>query len=177
MKNRRQLSNLVIILAVALAVLWFDQLTKGLVLRHIPLGQSWEPVPAVSRLFRFTFVTNTGAAFGMFPQLGGFFLLVALSVVVGILFFFHLLPVENPWIRLSLGLQLGGAAGNLLDRLVHGFVVDFVDIGFWPIFNVADLSVVIGVSILAYYLWNEEEADTSTRRYRTEETYEKISTP
>jgi signal peptidase II len=58
----------------------------------------------------------------------------------------------------SLGLQLGGALGNLLDRITRGYVVDFVDIGFWPIFNVADLSIVLGVTLLAYHLWNEENS-------------------
>ncbi|MDX1523266.1 MAG: signal peptidase II, partial [Anaerolineae bacterium] len=49
--------------------------------------------------------------------------------------------------------------GNLLDRVIHGYVVDFIDIGFWPIFNIADMSIVIGVSILAYFLWDEDEPD------------------
>jgi signal peptidase II len=84
-------------------------------------------------------------------------MVVAIIVIIAIILFYHHLPIESPWIRLSLGLQLGGAMGNLLDRLMHGYVVDFVDIGFWPIFNLADLSIVCGVAILAYHLWNEED--------------------
>ena len=110
----------------------------------------------IARLFQFTFITNTGAAFGMFPQLGTIFLFVALVVIIGIVIFHHHLPTENIWIRISLGLQLGGAMGNLLDRILRQYVVDFVDIGFWPIFNIADISVVVGVVILAYFLWQEE---------------------
>jgi signal peptidase II len=72
--------------------------------------------------------------------------------------FYRHLPTENIWVRVSLGLQLGGALGNLLDRIPRGYVVDFVDIGFWPIFNVADLSIVLGVTLLAYHLWNEENS-------------------
>jgi signal peptidase II len=60
-------------------------------------------------------------------------------------------------VRLSLGLQLGGAVGNLLDRLRSGYVVDFIDIGFWPIFNLADLAIVVGVAVLAYHLWREDQ--------------------
>lgn len=83
-------------------------------------------------------------------------MVIAIMVIVAIVLFYHHLPIENIWIRFSLGLQLGGALGNLLDRIVHGYVVDFVDIGFWPIFNLADLSIVGGVTILAYHLWDEE---------------------
>ncbi len=85
-------------------------------------------------------------------------MVVAIVVIMAIIIFYRHLPTGNVWVRVSLGLQLGGAMGNLLDRILHGYVVDFVDIGFWPIFNLADLSIVIGVSILAYYLWNEEDA-------------------
>jgi signal peptidase II len=145
------------ILAVAVLILGLDQLTKVLVVHYIPMGNSWAFWSPLARLFQFTFVTNTGAAFGMFPQLGNVFMVVAILVIGGIILFFHLLPAQNGWVKLSLGLQLGGAMGNLLDRINHGFVVDFVDIGFWPIFNVADLSIVCGVVILAYFLWDEEE--------------------
>jgi signal peptidase II len=133
-------------------------LTKYLILQHIPLGESWSLFPALARLFKFTHITNTGAAFGMFPQLGGAFMIVAIIVIIAIVLFYHHLPIENPWIRLSLGLQLGGALGNLADRLNYGHVIDFVDIGFWPIFNLADLSIVAGVAILAYHLWHEENS-------------------
>ncbi len=113
---------------------------------------------ALDKLLKFTFITNTGAAFGMFPQLGTVFMVIAIFVVIGIIAFYDHLPIGNVWIRISLGVQLGGAMGNLLDRMLRGYVVDFVDIGFWPIFNIADLSIVLGVTILAYFLWDEENS-------------------
>jgi signal peptidase II len=94
----------------------------------------------------------------MFQQLGGVFMIVAIVVVASIIIFHRHLPTGNFWVRVSLGLQLGGALGNLVDRMIRGSVVDFVDIGFWPIFNVADLSIVLGVTLLAYQLWNEENS-------------------
>ena len=112
---------------------------------------------------KFTFISNTGAAFGMFPQLGTVFMVIAVIVVAGIVIYHNQLPTENIWVRISLGLPLGGAMGNLLDRLMHGYVVDFVDIGFWPIFNIADLSIVLGVIFLTYHLWDEENAPDSTQ--------------
>lgn len=135
-----------------------DQATKFLVVQNIPLHGSWSFFPGLAKIFQLTFITNTGAAFGMFPQLGGVFMVVAIVVIASIIIFYHHLPTANFWVRISLGLQLGGALGNLLDRITRGYVVDFVDIGFWPIFNVADLSIVFGVTLLAYCLWNEENS-------------------
>ena len=157
------------IIGIAAIVFALDQATKFLVVKYIPLGESWSLSPVVARLFQFTFITNTGAAFGTFPQFGSLFLVVALVVIIGIIIFHHHLPTENVWIRMSLGLQLGGAMGNLLDRILRQYVVDFVDIGFWPIFNIADLSIVIGVTVLAYFLWEEENQLDSSRVYRLKE--------
>ncbi len=144
------------ILGVAAIIFGLDQVSKFLILKHIPLGSSWDYLPGLARIFKLTFITNTGAAFGMFPQMGMALMGIAAVVVVAITLFYHHLPIDNILVRISLGLQLGGAMGNLLDRIIHGYVVDFIDIGFWPIFNIADVSIVFGVSILAYILWNED---------------------
>jgi signal peptidase II len=77
-------------------------------------------------------------------------------VALAIVLYYRYLPTGYWLVRVSLGLQLGGAIGNLLDRIRYGYVVDFVDIGFWPIFNVADAAIVSGVGILAYCLWRED---------------------
>jgi signal peptidase II len=136
-----------------------DQAAKFLVLRYIPEGESWSFFPAFAKLFQFTHITNTGAAFGSFPGLGEVFKYVAIGVIIAIMLFFYHLPTEYIGVRVSLGLIVGGALGNLLDRLLRpaSAVVDFIDIGFWPIGNIADFSIIIGVSILACYLWNEDQ--------------------
>lgn len=154
-KNRFALP---VILGIAAIVFVLDQATKVWVVQNIPQQSSWTFFPALAKIFQFTFVTNTGAAFGMFPQLGGIFMVIAVVVVAAIVIFYHHLPTYNIWVRVSLGLQLGGALGNLVDRITRGYVVDFVDIGFWPIFNIADMSIVLGVTILAYFLWSEEDS-------------------
>lgn len=118
----------------------------------------------IAGLFRFTFITNTGAAFGMFPQLGSVLMVIAIIVVIGVIAFSHHLPITDIWVRISIGLILGGAMGNLSDRILRSYVVDFVDIGFWPIFNIADLSIVLGVAILSYCLWEEENKLDSSQR-------------
>jgi signal peptidase II len=147
-----------VLLGVAILVLALDQLTKIWVSNSVPEGGWWSPLPGLWRVFRITHITNSGAAFGIFPNQGNFFIFIAIVVVIAIVLYYRYLPTEGWLVRLSLGLQLGGAIGNLVDRIRYGHVVDFVDIGFWPIFNVADMAIVVGVGILAYCLWREDYA-------------------
>lgn len=129
-----------------------DQLSKLWVLNNLEWGESWYPIPALKPLFSLTLVTNTGAAFGLFKDGGLLFTILALVVVAGILYYERRIPLHPIWLRAGLGLVLGGAAGNLVDRLRFGQVIDFIDFGFWPIFNLADSAIVLGVSLLALYL-------------------------
>jgi signal peptidase II len=155
--SSQRVFSFLILFGVALLVLTLDQLTKSWVVASLPEGGWWSPVPGLWRIFRIVHTTNSGAAFGIFPQQGIFFMLVAVVVVLAIVFYQQRLPINGWLIRLTLGLQLGGAAGNLIDRLHYGSVIDFIDIGFWPIFNLADLSIVVGVGVLAYHLWREDQ--------------------
>jgi signal peptidase II len=143
---------------VATLVFLADQVSKALVLRYLAINQSWNPIPGLSSLFTITHVTNTGAAFGLFPDRGMLFVVVAVVVIAAIVAYYRYLPSDRLLVRASLGLQLGGALGNLLDRLRYGYVVDFIDFKIWPVFNLADSSIVVGVVILAFYLLREQEA-------------------
>jgi signal peptidase II len=147
----------IILPAVALLILVADQISKHLVLSNLNPGQSWNPVTSLAPWVSITHVTNTGAAFGLFPDRGSLFVVIAVTVVVAIIFYYRHLPTGQWWIKVSLGLQLGGALGNLLDRLRLGYVIDFIDFKIWPVFNVADSSIVVGVAILAYYLLRERD--------------------
>jgi signal peptidase II len=142
----------IILPTVALLILVADQISKYLVLSNLIPGQSWNPVASLTSWASITHVTNTGAAFGLFPDRGSFFVVIAVIVVAAIIFYYRHLPAGQWWIKVSLGLQLGGALGNLLDRLRLGYVIDFIDFKIWPVFNLADSAIVIGVAILAYYL-------------------------
>ncbi len=151
-----KLTSLMLLLTVGAVVLVLDRFTKILVVQNLALYDYWEPIPALGRLFKISHILNTGAAFGLFPGSGNVFMIVAIVVALAIVYYVVTYP-SLPWlIQLSLGLQLGGALGNMWDRIQQGAVVDFVDIGFWPIFNVADVSVLGGVLLLAYWLWQEE---------------------
>jgi signal peptidase II len=148
----RRLGEKIILPAMALLTLVADQISKYLVLCNLKPGQSWNLVASLTPWASITHVTNTGAAFGLFPDQGSFFVVIAIIVVAAIIFYYRHLPAGQWWIKVSLGLQLGGALGNLLDRLRLGYVIDFIDFKIWPVFNLADSAIVIGVVILAYYL-------------------------
>ena len=134
------------ILVLALAIVFsLDQVTKAVVRHNLLLGES---VPS-DGFIRITHTFNTGSAFGLFSG-QTFFLILASFAGIGILLLvYRHNPVPSLLLRLSLGLQLGGALGNLIDRLRMGHVTDFVDVGSWPVFNVADASIVVGIVILA----------------------------
>lgn len=148
------------LLAIAIGIVVADQISKALVVANLALYEAWAPVESLRHLFTVTRVHNTGAAFGLFPDGGAFFALVALIVVGIVIYFYRTLPAhEMPLIGIALGLQLGGALGNLIDRLRQGYVVDFLDFKFWPVFNIADGAIVVGtLSLLVLMWWQERRA-------------------
>jgi signal peptidase II len=144
------------LLVIALVVLTVDQLSKWWVITHMQLGESWSPAAFLRPIAALTYVTNTGVAFGLFPGGGNIFVGVAMLAIVAIVAFYAHLAVGRRLMQLALGLTVGGAIGNLLDRLIHGHVIDFIDLRVWPVFNLADSSIVVAMLILAYYLlWQE----------------------
>ncbi|MCS7286601.1 MAG: signal peptidase II [Anaerolineae bacterium] len=137
--------------AVALVVLGVDQFTKYLVKTNIPLGASWAPLKGIERFFSFTHVINRGIAFGLLPEWGDYFLYVGILVVFLLIFYHFRIKEASLFFQFCFGLQLGGALGNLIDRIRYGYVVDFLDFKFWPVFNVADSSITIGTLLLVLY--------------------------
>lgn len=134
-----------------------DRVSKLLVLKCLALGESWSPIPFLRRWVSLTHVTNTGVAFGLFPDQGTLFIAIAVIVIAAIVVYYRHLPRDQVLVRVSLGLQLGGALGNLIDRLRYGRVIDFIDFKVWPVFNLADSAIVVGVAILAYHLLRSSE--------------------
>ncbi|RMD83228.1 MAG: signal peptidase II [Candidatus Dadabacteria bacterium] len=140
---------------VAASVVVIDRVTKLLVMRAIAEGASVDVVPGFLAL---TYVRNPGAAFGLFaaassPVRDVFLVAVGVAAVVGLGWLLVRLPLEQRWQRLAAAAVIGGALGNLYDRLAYGKVVDFVDVyvgrWHWPAFNVADSCITLGVSVLA----------------------------
>ena len=108
----------------AIVVLALDQITKAMVVSRLPLWQPWNPVRGMDRILSFTRITNTGVAFGLFPQAGMLFSIIPVLVVLAILVYYRKMSVGQRLLQVTLGLQLGGALGNLVDRLRLGYVVD-----------------------------------------------------
>lgn len=146
----------VILLLVAALIILVDHLTKRLVETQLPLNATWAPIPDIAHLFRITHVSNTGAAFGLFPGGSPLFTIIAVVVALIILAYNFSLPAGHRLLRVALGFQLGGALGNLIDRLRLGHVTDFLDFGPWPVFNLADTSIVVGVIILGLLMFMEQ---------------------
>jgi signal peptidase II len=141
---------------VAAAVFILDLVTKSIVRGHLALGESW---PNDGWLVKITHVANSGAAFGILQGQGVFLTVTAVIAIGAIAFYYASPPMEHGLLRLALGLQLGGAAGNLLDRLRFGEVTDFIDFPHYPEFNVADSSIVVGLFVIAaFYVLSERQA-------------------
>jgi signal peptidase II len=134
-------------------VVAFDQMTKAAVSARLFLG---DPVTVLGDVVRLTLVHNTGAAFGLFPGSRLPFIVVSTLAIGVVLYLFSREAYRGVPQRVLLGCILGGAIGNLVDRIRLGWVVDFIDVGLgsarWPVFNVADSAVTVGVILLAWYL-------------------------
>ena len=131
-------------LATLCLALGVDQLSKYIIRTNFELGESWPS----EGLLRLTHVTNTGSAFGLFPNQTSLLTVASIVAILLLIYFYRTQVSSSRLLRFAIGLQLGGALGNLLDRLISGAVVDFIDFGWWPIFNVADSSIVVGMTLL-----------------------------
>jgi signal peptidase II len=138
---------------IAALVIALDQLTKAIVRHNLALGESW---PSDRWLVKITHITNSGAAFGILQGQGAFLTISAFLGMAAIVFYYAFPPLEHGLLRLALGLQLGGAIGNLIDRLRFGEVTDFIHFPHYPAFNVADSSITIGlIVIIGFFVISE----------------------
>jgi signal peptidase II len=148
---------------VALLVLALDQITKALVLRTWPLPQTGE-FPIIPRWLAFTYIRNDGVAFGLFQGMPQFFTVTSLVIVTGAIYYYlRHIDEHDRWARVILGLIVGGALGNVIDRIRYGYVVDFIKTldGRFPVFNLADSAVVIGVFLMALHMFLDDTSPKS----------------
>lgn len=131
-----------------LAVVILDQFSKYIVVENMALRES---IPIIEEVFHLTYILNPGAAFGMFAHNRLFFIAIAV-IVIGIIIWARREILASPWeVKAGCGLFLGGAIGNLIDRARQGLVIDFFDFRIWPVFNIADIAICIGVGLI---IWN-----------------------
>ena len=132
------------LLQLAALALALDQLTKFVVRQTLETYHSW---PATG-LFRFTHIHNTGSAFGLFQDQNLPLLFVSLVGVLVLAYIYQTQDRTTWLLRVSIALMLGGALGNLIDRIHQGHVTDFIDVGPWPVFNLADSAIVVGLCLM-----------------------------
>lgn len=136
------------LLPIAGTIIAFDQWTKYLVRTNLTFTESWAPWPWLEPYARIVFWKNTGAAFGIFQNMGSVFAVLAVIVSIAILYYFPQVPRSDWVLRSAMALQLGGAMGNFIDRVTTGYVTDFISFGTFAVFNIADASISTGVAIL-----------------------------
>lgn len=142
---------------VALLVVIFDQLTKYYVVENFYLGES---VPVIESVFHWTYILNPGAAFGMLEGSRWFFVVIAVGVLGGIWYMKDEINEGGWMMQYGAALFGGGAIGNLIDRARSGLVIDFFDFRIWPVFNVADIAICVGVAMI---LWKVLETEFLTK--------------
>jgi signal peptidase II len=132
-------------LILFLLVLVADQYTKLAVQQDFFLGQS---VPVLAGIFNLTYVQNTGGAFGIMRNSTNLFIVISIVVILFIIYFLIKEEKKDVYVQVIFSLVLGGAISNLIDRLRLGYVVDFIDFQVWPVFNIADAAITIGMVLL-----------------------------
>lgn len=138
---------------LALIVVVADQLSKRWVLENLGPQPHQRTIFLVGDWLSLVYSRNTGVAFGLFQNLSQLFTVTSIIITIAAIYAYaYHLPNHSPSIQIAIGLVIGGALGNIIDRLRLGYVVDFISVGWWPIFNLADSGITVGVTILAVYL-------------------------
>ena len=146
--------NIYIPLIVSIFFL-LDQISKEIIIRTLKVGES---IPEEG-FFRFTHVRNFGSAFSIIQDANLFLMIVGILAIILITYFLIFVAKDSVTLQISISLQLSGAFGNIIDRIRLGSVTDFIDVGSWPVFNIADSCISVGMTMLAFYLyinWREE---------------------
>jgi len=172
----RYVRDYLMLLGVGAIVVALDQWTKWLVRVNLPFQGTWLPqwLEWLSPYARVVHWYNSGAAFGMFQNGNLVFTILAFVVIIAILYYFPQVEADDWTLRLAMGLQLGGAAGNLVDRLFMGKVTDFISVGAFPVFNVADSSITVGVIVLLLGVWFKERHERTKKMPETQETVNEL---
>jgi signal peptidase II len=146
----RSQKDIFVSLVTTVSVVFFDRLTKYFFSRLLEYG---ETIPVIRNFFHFTLVHNTGIAFGLFKDQGLVFIVIpVIAIILLVVNIYYYRKSDDPLSRgyiFAFSLILGGAIGNLYDRIVLGHVIDFIDFRVWPVFNVADSAITIGAAVIA----------------------------
>jgi signal peptidase II len=153
---KRSFHDYVFLGTIAGTILIVDQISKLLVRTYLPINHSWAPWDWMLPYVRLFHTQNTGVAFGMFQGANLLVAILAVIISVAIIIYFPRVPKTDWTLRVALSMQLAGAMGNLLDRIFVGQVTDFISVGNFAVFNIADSSITIGVVVLLVGVWLQE---------------------
>jgi signal peptidase II len=156
---KKIIKDYLVLALVAVPIVLLDQWSKAFVRSSLPMGAIWSPWEWLTPYARIVHWQNTGVAFGMFQGQSLIFAILAVIVSAVIIYYYPRVAQEDWILRLALGLQLAGALGNLVDRITVGYVTDFISVGTFPVFNVADSSISVGVVVLLISVWLQERRD------------------
>jgi signal peptidase II len=156
---KKYLWDYVLLSLIAGIVIGLDQWTKELIRIKLDFTEIWSPWSWLTPYARIVHWKNTGAAFGMLQNYGDIFSILAILVAIAILYYFPQVPRQDWILRFAMGLQLGGALGNLVDRITQGYVTDFISVATFPVFNIADASISVGVAILILGMWYKDRKE------------------
>jgi signal peptidase II len=154
-----------LLIVIAGFLITCDQITKALVRTYLPVeGQTWSALAFLEPYARIIHITNTGVAFGMFKGMGWVFAILAV-IVAGVIVYYYPKVEKKEWLlRVALALQFSGAVGNLIDRILYGKVIDFISVGNFAIWNVADASITVGVALMVLSILIQEFRERSKKR-------------
>ena len=156
---KKKIQGYIVLFVIAGIVIALDQWTKSLVRNNLDMGEMWVPWAWLAPYARVVHWYNTGVAFGMFQDLSTVFKILNSIIAVLILIFYPRLSQGDWFMKIALSMQFGGAVGNLIDRFTIGHVTDFISVGNFAVFNIADGAVSVGVAIMILGLWMQEIRD------------------
>ncbi len=165
---KQYLKDYAFLLGLSGLIIFFDQWTKTWVRSTLAIGEVWMPWEWLRPYARAFHTTNTGVAFGMLQGANAILMVLAILVSLAILAYFPRVPRSDWTLRLAMTFQLGGALGNLLDRVQQGYVTDFISVGQFAVFNIADASITIGVGVLLLGIVLQEMQDRRQRQQSVE---------
>lgn len=160
---KKSIKEYLFLIPVSGTIILLDQITKTLVRSNLVQGDSWAPWPWVMPYARIVHWYNTGVAFGLLQGQNYIFAMLAVVIATAIFYYYPRFSKDDWLLRLALALQFGGAVGNLIDRITIGHVTDFISVGNFAVFNIADASITTGVLVMILGIWWKDRQDSKVQ--------------
>ena len=157
---KKVLRDYLFLFPISGTIILLDQITKALVRTNLAQGEAWSPWTWLMPYARIVHWYNTGVAFGMLQGQNLIFTILAVVIAAAIFYYYPKFSKEDWLLRLALALQFGGAIGNLIDRITLGHVTDFISLGNFAVFNIADASITVGVFVMILGIWWKDRQET-----------------